>query len=144
MPDSASVRRGWGLARHRDFRRLWAAQTVSDIGSEAGLLALPLVAIYTLHATTLEVGALSAAETAAFLLLGLPAGVLLDRVRRRPAMVAADWGRALLMGSVPVAYALGWLTMWQLFVIASLSGVLTVLFDVASQSYLPFLVAGAM
>jgi MFS family permease len=140
MPDSVSARRGWGLARHRDFRRLWAAQTVSDIGSEAGFLALPLVAIYTLHASTFEVGALSAAQTAAFLFLGLPAGVLVDRVRRRPAMVAADWGRALLMGSVPVAYALGWLTMWQLFVVASLSGVLTVLFDVASQSYLPFLV----
>jgi predicted MFS family arabinose efflux permease len=140
MPDPASARREWGLARHGDFRRLWAAQTVSDIGSEAGLLAVPLVAIYTLHASTLEVGALSAAETAAFLFLGLPAGVLVDRARRRPAMVAADWGRALLLGSVPLAYALGWLTLWQLFVVASLSGVLTVLFDVASQSYLPFLV----
>jgi MFS family permease len=69
---------------------LWAAQTVSDIGSEAGLLALPLVAIYALHASTWEVGALAAAETAAFLFLGLPAGVVVDRVRRRPAMVAAD------------------------------------------------------
>ena len=131
---------GSGLLHHRDFRRPWAAQTVSDIGSEASLVALPLVAIFTLGATTLQIGALSAAQTVAFLLVGLPAGGPVDRVRRRPVMVGADWGRALLMGSVPFAYAVGVLTIWQLFVVVVLSGVLTVFFDVSSQSYLPSLV----
>jgi MFS family permease len=103
-------------------------------------VAVPLVAIFTLQATTLEVRALSAAETAAFLLVGLPARVLVDRLRRRPVMVAADWGRALLMGSIPVAYALGGLTMWQLFAVSLLGGVVTVFDTVTSRSYLPSLV----
>lgn len=89
--ESTRARRG-GLVRARDFRRLWAAQSVSAIGSEARVVAVLLVAIFTLPATTLEVGALSAAETAAFLLAGLPAGVLVDRLSRRPVMVAADGG----------------------------------------------------
>jgi MFS family permease len=139
MAESTHSRRG-GLVHHRDFRRLWSARTVSSIGSEASLVALPLVAIFTLRATTLEVGALSSAETAAFLLIGLPAGALVDRFRRRPVMVVADCGRALLMGSVPVAYVFGALTIWQLFAVALSAGALTVFDTVAAQSYLPALV----
>ncbi len=104
------------------------------------MLALPLVAVKTLHATAFEVGVLAACETAAFLLVGLPAGAWCDRVRRRPILIAGDVGRALVLGSVPIAALMHRLTIGQLFVVALLTGVLTVFFDVAYQSYLPELV----
>ncbi len=128
------------LARHRDFRLLWGGQTVSELGSQVSLLAIPLLAVGTLHATTFEMGLLTAASTAAFLIVGLPAGVWVDRMRRRRVMIAADLGRMLALGSVPVAYAVGGLTLAQLFVVTLASGILTVFFDVAYQSYLPALV----
>jgi MFS family permease len=128
------------LLRHRDFRLLWGGETVSELGSQVSLLAIPLLAVRTLHATTFEMGLLTAASTAAFLVVGLPAGVWVDRMRRRRVMVVADLGRMLALGSVPVAYALGGLTLAQLFVVTLASGILTVFFDVAYQSYLPALV----
>ncbi|MHB8440010.1 MAG: MFS transporter [Acidimicrobiales bacterium] len=124
----------------RDFRLLWGGETVSQLGSQVSQLALPLVAVTTLHATVFEVGLLTAATTLAFLLVGLPAGAWVDRLRRRPVLIGADIGRLLIMGSVPVAAALGDLTIAQLYVVALLAGVLTVFFDVAYQSYLPALV----
>jgi MFS family permease len=93
-----------------------------------------------LHATTFEIGALTAASTAAFLLIGLPAGVWVDRLRRRPVMIAADVGRMLALGSIPITYALGDLGLLQLYLVTLVCGVLTVFFDVAYQSYLPSLV----
>jgi MFS family permease len=130
-----------GLLRtSREFRLLWSGQTVSQFGTQVSYLALPLVAVKVLHASTFEVGLLTTAAFAAFLLIGLPAGAWVDRMRRRPVLVAADAGRALLMGSIPVAAALGHLTMAQLYIVALLAGVLTVFFDVAYQSYLPALV----
>jgi len=128
------------LLRHRDFRLLWGGETVSELGSQVSLLAIPLLAVRTLHATTFEMGLLTAASTAAFLVVGLPAGIWVDRVRRRSVMIVADLGRMLALGSVPVAYALGGLTLAQLFVVTLSSGILTVFFDVAYQSYLPALV----
>jgi hypothetical protein len=128
------------LFRHRDFRFLWAGESVSELGSQVSLLAIPLVAVRALHATTFEIGALTAASTAAFLLVGLPAGVWVDRLRRRRVMIASDLGRILALGSVPVAYALGRLGLLQLFLVSLFSGVLTVFFDIAYQSYLPSLV----
>ena len=128
------------LLRHRDFRLLWGGETVSELGSQVSLLAIPLLAVRTLHATTFEMGLLTAASTAAFLVVGLPAGVWVDRMRRRRVMVVADLGRMLALGSVPVAYALGGLTLAHLFVVTLASGILTVFFDVAYQSYLPALV----
>jgi MFS family permease len=128
------------LLRHRDFGRLWAGQGISELGSQVSLLAIPLVAVLTLHATTFEVGALTASSTAAFLLIGLPAGAWVDRMRRRTVMIWADLGRAGTFASVPVAAAFGVLTIGQLFAVAFVGGVLTVFFDVAYQSYLPFLV----
>jgi MFS family permease len=104
------------------------------------LLAIPILAVLTLHASVFEVGALTASSTAAFLLVGLPAGALVDRVRRRNVLIWADLGRTLLLGSIPVTAALGVLTIGQLFAVTFLTGVLTVLFDVAYQSYLPFLI----
>jgi MFS family permease len=128
------------LLRHRDFRLLWGGETVSELGSQVSLLAIPLLAVRTLHATTFEMGLLTAASTAAFLIVGLPAGVWVDRVRRRRLMIGADLGRVLALGSIPIAAAVGGLTLVQLFVVTLVSGVLTVFFDVAYQSYLPALV----
>ena len=128
------------LRGHRDFRLLWAGETVSELGSQVSLLAIPLLAVRTLHATTFQVGLLTAAETAAFLIVGLPAGVWVDRIRRHWVMIAADLGRVLALGSIPVAYALDALTMVQLIVVTLATGILTVFFDVAYQSYLPSLV----
>jgi MFS family permease len=133
------VARG-ALWRHRDFRLLWGGETISELGSQVSLLAIPLLAVRTLHATTFEVALLTAASTAAFLIVGLPAGVWVDRIRRRWVMMAADIGRLVALGSVPIAYGLGALTLGQLVAVTLVTGILTVFFDVGYQSYLPSLV----
>jgi len=137
--DLSKPRRG-GLWHHLDFRRLWIGETVSQFGSTISGLALPLVAILVVGATTFEVGLLTALETAAFLLVGLPAGAWVDRMRFRAVLIANDVIRAAALGSVPLAYWLGILTIGQLYLVAVLTGVCTVFFDVAYQSYLPQLV----
>jgi MFS family permease len=129
-----------GLWRHPDFIRLWSAETVSQFGTQFTLLALPLAAIDVLHVSAFQVAALTTAEFLPFLLVSLPAGVWVDRLRRRPILVAGDLSRALLLVSVPVAYWTGHLTMAQLYVVAFLMGIATVFFDVAYQSYLPSIV----
>jgi MFS family permease len=129
-----------GVLRNGDFRMLFSADAISQIGSQVTLIALPLVAVLALKAPPFQVGVLAAAETAAFLLVGLPAGAWVDRMRRRSVLIVGDLGRALLLGSIPIAWWAGVLTMPQLFVVALLTGVLTVFFDVAYQSYLPHLV----
>ena len=128
------------LWRHRDFRRLWSAETISQLGTQVTLLALPLIAILILRANPFEVGLLTAIEYLPFLLVGLPAGVWVDRLRRRPILIAADVGRALSLASIPVAHALGDLTLVHLYLVAFFNGTLTVFFDVAYMSYLPSLV----
>jgi MFS family permease len=129
-----------GLFRDHDFSQLFVADTISQLGSQVSILALPLVAVLSLHASPLQVGVLAACETAAFLLVGLPAGAWVDRMRRRDVLIAGDLGRAVVLGSVPLAWWGGILSMPQLYVVALLVGVLTVFFDVAYQSYLPHLV----
>jgi MFS family permease len=129
-----------GLWRHPDFLKLWAGQTISLFGSQVTLLALPLTAVVALDATPAQMGLLGAAEFAPFLLLGLFAGVWVDRLRRRPLMIAADLGRAALLGSIPAAAFSGVLRMELLYAVGFLVGVLTVFFDVAYQAYLPSLV----
>jgi MFS family permease len=128
------------LWRHADFMRLWTAESVSRLGSQVSLLALPLAAITVLHASTFEVGLLSTVEFAPFVLVGLPAGVWVDRMRRRPVLIAGDLGRALALGSIPLAYTLDALSLGQLYAAGFVTGILTVFFDVAYQSYLPSLV----
>jgi MFS family permease len=130
-----------GLWRHRDFRQLWAAETVSQTGTQVTQLALPVVAVTVLAASPFEMGVLSALETAAFLLIGLPAGAWVDRWRRKRVLVANDLVRALALASLPVAWAMHALGLPQLFVVAAITGAATVFFDVAYQSYLPALVA---
>jgi MFS family permease len=130
-----------GLWRHPDFLRLWGAQTTSQFGSQITLLALPLAAIISLEASVFEVAVLGALEYAPFLLLTLPAGVWVDRVRRRPLLIAADVARALVIASVPVAWAFDVLTIWQLFVVGFAAGAFTVVFDVAYVPYVASLVS---
>jgi MFS family permease len=131
---------GRSLWRHRDFRQLWAAETVSQLGSQVTMLALPVLAVTLLAATPLELGVLTALETVAFLLVGLPAGAWVDRWRRKRVLVVSDLVRAVTLASLPVAYAFDALTLAQLFLVAAATGTATVFFDVAYQSYLPALV----
>jgi MFS family permease len=128
------------LWRHRDFMLLWGGETVSHVGTQVSLLALPLVAVTTLAVTPFQMGLLTSAETLAFLLVGLPAGAWLDRMRRRPVMLVADAVRGVLLLSVPLAWWAGVLTFAQLVAVGLLVGLATVFFDVAYQSYLPSLV----
>jgi MFS family permease len=134
------LRRPGGLWQHRDFRNLWAAETISVFGSQIGGFALPLVAIITLDASPFAVSALVVVEFAPFLLISLPAGVLVDRMARRPILVLGDLGRFAALLTIPIAYWLDVLTIWQLFGVGFFFGICTVFFDVAYQSYLPSLV----
>ena len=129
-----------GLWRHGDFLKLWSAETISQFGSQVGQLALPLVAILTLESSPFEVAVLGTILFLPFMLFAIPAGVWVDRLPRKPILVAGDLGRFLLLGTVPLAYALDALTIWQLYAVGFLVGVGTVFFDVAYQSYLPSLV----
>ena len=119
---------------------MWAGQTISLAGSQVTLLALPLTAILVFKASAFQVGTLSTVEFLPFMLLGLPVGVWVDRLRRRPILVAADVLRLVVIGSVPIAYGLGALRLAQLYVVGFLSGIGTVFFDVAYGAYLPSLV----
>ena len=125
-----------GLLRESSvFRTYWGAHTVSLFGDQVSLLAVPLVAVLTLDASAAEMGYLSAVALLPNLLLALHAGAWADRWgRRRHIMIATDLGRAALLASVPVAYALGALTFAQLYVVAFLAGSLAVLFNVSDAS----------
>ncbi|WUH92707.1 MFS transporter [Streptomyces sp. NBC_00433] len=127
------------IRRQRDFLLLWGGQTVSEVGSQISVLALPLVAVVVLKASAFQVGLLSAAATCAYLLVALPAGAVVDRVAKRRLMIGCDLGLLLVVGSVPVAHAAGVLSLGQLYGVALASGVLSVFFSVAYQAYLPTL-----
>jgi MFS family permease len=128
------------LWQHRDFLKLWTGQTISEFGSQVSGLAIPAVAVLTLKASPFQVAALGTVEFLPFLLFTLPAGVWVDRWRRRWILIAGDLGRTVLLASIPVAYAFGHLTLAQLYVVGFVVGIHTVFFDVAYQSYLPQLV----
>jgi MFS family permease len=128
------------LWHHRDFRRLWAGDSVSQLGFSVGTLALPYLAVTQLHATKFEMGVLSALAGIGFLLVGLPAGAIVDRYPKRTIMIIADLGRAALLLTLPIAWWCGALTLAQVLVVATAVGVLSVFFDVSYQSYLPLLV----
>src|SRR6185312_8904227 len=116
---------------------LWIAQTVSNAGSGVSSVAIPLTAVLVLTATPAEMGLLGAAGTLPALLLSLFIGVLVDRFPRRPLLLGADVGRAVLLGLIPLAALLGILRLEVLYVVAFLAGILTVVFDIASTSYVP-------
>ncbi|MEV0380903.1 MFS transporter [Nonomuraea sp. NPDC050643] len=129
------------LLRERDFRGLFLATSASQVGTQLLHLALPLVAVSALHASAFEVGLLTACQTLAFVVIGLPAGAIVDRLPKRLVMVVADWARAVALASVPVAWWLGVLTIYQLYAVALVLGVFAVFFAAAYQSCLPYLVA---
>nr|BFE82974.1 MFS transporter [Planobispora longispora] len=131
---------GAGMWRDRSFRLFLGADAISQFGTQVTIVALSLVAVLALDASPFEVGLVTAAETAAFLVLGLPAGVWVDRLRRRPILIWSDLLRAAALASVPLAVALDALTLPQLYLVALLMGLGTVFFDVAHMSFLPSLV----
>ncbi len=128
------------LVFHRDFRRLWTGDAMSQFGTNVTAVALPLLAVTGLHATPFQVGLLTTFEQLAFLAIGLPAGAWVDRMRRRNVMVVADLVRAVALGTIPAAAVFGMLSLNQLYGVVLLTGCMTVFFDVSYQSYLPFLV----
>ncbi len=125
-----------------DFRKLWIGESISQVGTQLSGVALPVLAVESLHANAGQMGVLTACETLAFLLVGLPAGAWVDRWHKRRVLIANDLLRAVLYAWVPFAWWLGILELWQLFLVATVFGVCTVFFDVAYQSYLPHLVEG--
>jgi MFS family permease len=128
------------ISSNRDFMKLWAGETVSLVGTQITQFALPLVAILTLRANVFEVGVLSACRNIPVVLVSLFAGVWLDRRRRRPVLIACSLANAFLIGMIPVASALGLLSMNLLYLICILSGAVSVVFDVGVLSYVPSLV----
>ncbi|WP_433275284.1 MFS transporter [Pseudonocardia xinjiangensis] len=145
-PAAASRVARWyrkSLAGHpagRDFRQLWVGDTISQFGTQIGLIALPLLAVSVLGADEFEMGLLATFETLAFLVIGLPAGAWIDRMRKRDVLIAGDVVRGIALLTLPLAWLLGVLTFPLLLVVATIVGVATVFFDVAYQSYLPSLV----
>ena len=128
------------LWRNGDFVLLWGAGTVSFFGSFITRTALPFAAILVLNSGPVEIAALRGLELVAGLAIGLVAGAWVDRLRRRPIMVAADLGRAALLGSIPLAAAAGALFLPQLLVVAFVAALLSTFFEVAEVSYLPTVV----
>src|SRR5664279_2903838 len=129
-----------GLARDRDFLKLWSGQAISRIGSTITSVGIPLTAASVLEASPLEMGLLAGASGFGVVVFGLFAGAWADRLRRRPIMIVADLARAALLGTIPLAAALHRLNMTHLYAVATLAGILTVLFDVSYQAYVPTLV----
>ncbi|MEU2428477.1 MFS transporter [Streptomyces sp. NPDC007861] len=137
---SDSGRKGGALWRDAEFLKFWTGEGISQVGAQVTTLALPLTAVLTLDASSSEVGLVNAASYAPFLLVTLLVGVWVDRVRRRPLMIMANAGRALLVTAVPLLAVLDLLRIEYVYVAALLIGALTVVFDVAYQSYLPTLI----
>ena len=140
-PDAApaSERKG-SLWRDGNFLTMWGGQTFSQFGAQITELAIPVLAVLVLNATEFEVGLLNAANVAAFLVVGLPAGAWIDRMRKRHVMIWADAVRAVALATVPLLWLTGTLQIWHLIVVALIMGVATVFFDVSYQSIVPSLV----
>ena len=129
-----------GLWHHPDFLKLWAAQSVSQFGSQITLLALPLTAVLVLDATPAQMGVLTAIGGLPPLLVGLVVGAWIDRRRRRPILIATSYGRAALLLIIPMAALLGALRIQLLYLVAFGLGTLRLFFAVAYRSFLPSLI----
>jgi MFS family permease len=134
------VRRDGSLWRDGNFLTLWSGQAFSQFGSQIQELAIPVLAVLILNASEWEVGVLNAAGFAAFLVVGLPAGAWIDRMRKRHVMIWADAVRAVALAAIPMLWWLGALEMWHLYAVALIVGIATVFFDVSYQSIIPSLV----
>ena len=128
------------LWRHADFMKLWAGQTVSELGSVVTRTAVPLVALLVLGAGPLEMALLVVSASLAVLLVGFFAGAWVDRLRRRPLLIWADAIRAVVLFSIPAAYQMGVLRIEQLYVVVFVEGCLGALFDAAYPAYVPSLI----
>ncbi len=128
------------LWRHADFLKLWTGQTISEMGSVVTRTAVPLVALLVLGAGPFEMAYLVVSASLAVLLVGLVAGAWVDRLRRRPLLIWADAGRALVLASIPIAYVSGTLRIEQLYVVMFVEAGLGVLFDAAYPAYVPSLI----
>jgi MFS family permease len=129
-----------GLVGLADYRRFWAAATVSIFGTYVTILALQVLAAVTLHATATELGLLNSARWLPYLLFGLIAGVIVDRYRRKPLLVGTDLGRAVLLCAIPLLYVLDMLSLPALLIVVAAVGSLSLFFDAANQAFLPTLV----
>jgi predicted MFS family arabinose efflux permease len=129
-----------GLWLNADFRRFWIADTISTFGTLVTRVALPFTAILALDASAFEVALIGIAEMVPALLVGLPVGAWVDRLHRRPILIAADIGRALVLVTIPIAAVFDALTLWQIYVVSLLTSVMSMFFEVAYLSYLPSLV----
>lgn len=132
-----------GLLRQRNFRLLWIGESISGIGNAMAVVGIPLLAVTVLRASTFAVAALTAAAYLPWLVIGLPAGAWVDRLRCRPLMIVCDVISALLYASLPAAAWIGVLTTAQVLVVALLAGAANVFFATAYQVYLPSLVTAA-
>jgi Major Facilitator Superfamily len=139
-PLTPGPRRLGGLLWQRDFRLFWTGETISEVGTAMAGVAMPLLAVVALRASTFQVSALTAAEYLPWLLIGLPAGAWIDRLRCKPLMIASDLAAAALFASLPVAAWLGVLSIGQVLAVALLAGGVNVLFGTAYQVFLPSLV----
>ncbi|GER21788.1 MFS transporter [Zafaria cholistanensis] len=126
--------------RDRNFGLFWAGQTLGQLGVQTGAVLLPVLAVSLLSAGDLEVGVLKAAQSLAFLVVGLPAGAWVDHWLKRGVMIRADLARFAITLAIPLLWYLGILQMWHLWACAALLGIATVFFDVAYQSAVPLLV----
>jgi MFS family permease len=131
---------GGNLWKHRDFMRFWFSDTVSQFGSQFSGFALPVLAVLSFNATPLDIGIITALAIVPYPLFGLFVGVWADRLRKRRIMVVCNIGRMITLASVPIGYALGTLSLMQLFAVALVTGIFSVFFDISYQAYLPILV----
>jgi MFS family permease len=122
------------------FVRVWSAATISIFGSLITRMALPFVAILVLGAGAFEVALVRSIDLLAALLFGLIVGAWVDRLRRRPVMIWADLGRAVLLVTIPIAAVGGWLTLAQLLLVSFTVAILSTFFDAADNAYLPSIV----
>src|SRR6185312_10013 len=137
--ESPGIKSARPLWRNLDFLLLWSGQTVSTLGTNISALALPLLVLALTHSPALA-GLLAAARQLPYLLLSLPAGALVDRWDRKRTMIYCDLLRWLAVGSVPLAFVLGHLTLIQLYLVAFIEGTAYVLFSLAQISALPHVV----
>jgi MFS family permease len=136
-----SLRRPSGrLWSHPDFIKLWTGQSISELGSQVSQLAIPWLAAVGLHASPIEFSLIGVLGFLPFIIFALPAGVWVDRLRRRQILIVGDASRAVLLALIPILWAAGVLQIWHLLVLQFVIGIFTVFFDVAYQSYLPALI----
>ncbi len=130
-----------GLWKHPDFMKLWIGQTISEFGSRITREGLPLAAVLVLNATPAQLGVLRAVSSLPVLLLGLLAGVWVDRARRRPIMIFCDVARLVLLMSIPLVAVTGYLSIELIMIVSALTAVFGLFFDIAYRSLLPSLVS---